>query len=147
MIKDQLAQYCDLLEERKDIIKRIASLEDKINRIEREGNVIDSVACGRQGKKPMRTVKITGFPYPEYSKTKTILSLRQSKLQDLEQHLLEEINNLDDYINSVDNSRIRRILRYRYIDEMTWIQVANHIGGKATQDSVRMEHDRFLESN
>ncbi len=53
-------------------------------------------------------------------------------------------NQLNRYIASVDDSLIRQILSYRYANGLSWLQVAMHIGGGNTADSVRMIHDRFL---
>lgn len=40
--------------------------------------------------------------------------------------------------------RMQRIVRYRYIEELSWEQVAIRMGRKATAGSVRMEFDRFM---
>lgn len=41
--------------------------------------------------------------------------------------------------------RMQRIIRYRYLEELSWEQVAVKMGRKATADSVRKELDRFFE--
>ena len=41
--------------------------------------------------------------------------------------------------------RMQRIIRYRYIEELSWQQIANKMGRKATADSVRKELERFFE--
>ena len=41
--------------------------------------------------------------------------------------------------------RMQRIIRYRFLEEMSWEQVAVKMGRKATADSVRKELDRFFE--
>ena len=40
--------------------------------------------------------------------------------------------------------RMQRIIRYRYLEWMTWEQVAARMGRRATADSVRMELNNFL---
>lgn len=40
--------------------------------------------------------------------------------------------------------RMQRIIRYRYLEELPWEQVAVKIGRKATADSVRKELNRFF---
>lgn len=42
-------------------------------------------------------------------------------------------------------ARVQRIVKYRYLDGLTWEQVAARMGRKATADSVRKELDRFFE--
>lgn len=41
-------------------------------------------------------------------------------------------------------ARMQRIVRYRYLEGMSWEQVAEKMGRKATADSVRMELNNFL---
>ena len=58
-----------------------------------------------------------------------------------------EYNRLMRYIEKVDDSLTRQILTLRYINGYSWSQVAMHIGGGNTSDSVRMIHKRFLEND
>ena len=41
-------------------------------------------------------------------------------------------------------SRMQRIIRYRYLEGMTWEKVAVRIGRRATGESVRKEFENFL---
>ena len=107
--------------------------------------VSDSVACGKKGKKPIKTVKIEGFPIKDYDKKKNILKKYKIKLELMEQELLEKLNDVEEYIENIKDSRIRRIMRYRYIDNFTWQQVARKMGINHTADGCRMAHDRFME--
>lgn len=56
-------------------------------------------------------------------------------------------NRLNRYIATVSDSLMRQILTLRYVNGMSWVQVAMSIGGGNTADSVRMAHDRFLWKN
>jgi len=58
-----------------------------------------------------------------------------------------ELNRLTRYINSVEDSQIRQILSLRYINGLSWVQIAFALGGGNTADGVRMAHKRFLEKN
>ena len=58
-----------------------------------------------------------------------------------------ELNRLNRYINSIDDSFIRQILTYRYISGYTWNQVAAHIDANLTGEACRKAHDRFLQQN
>ena len=40
--------------------------------------------------------------------------------------------------------RMQRIIRYRIFEELSWKQVAMKMGRRATEDSVRMEYQRFF---
>lgn len=105
--KEILIQYSDLQEEIKEVRDRIEKTENQIERIEREGAVCDKVMGGDGGLQPF---KIEGFPYPEYSRKKTLLYARKATLTGLEMELLETLNQVEEFIASVTDSRMRRII-------------------------------------
>ena len=43
--------------------------------------------------------------------------------------------------------RMQRVVRYRYLEGMTWEQVAGQMGQRSTADSVRKEFERFFQKN
>ena len=55
-----------------------------------------------------------------------------------------ELNRLNRFIETVDDSMMRQILSLRYVNGLAWRQIAFSIGGNNTADSVRMIHNRFL---
>lgn len=144
MTKDVLIQYCDLKTEVKDLRDRIDKLERQIGKIEDDGLVSDSVRGGIGG---IQHFKITGFPYPEYTRKKTAMYMYKAMLENAELELLETTNDVEEYIQTIRDSRIRKILRLRYIDNLTWDTVGYRLGGGNNADSARKAHDRFLEKN
>lgn len=140
--KEILTQYNDLLEEAKEVRERISQTEKQIAKIEEEGNVIDTVSGGSGG---IQHFKIEGFPYPEYSRKKSLLYARKSILANLELELLETLNQVEKFIASVEDSRMRRIITLRFIDNLSWNKVADRIGGGNTEGSIKMAFQRFME--
>lgn len=140
--REILIQYSDLQEEVKEVRERIDKTEKQIAKIEDDGNVVDSV-CGGSGG--IQHFKIEGFPYPEYSRKKTLLYARKATLASLEMELLETLNQVEEFIASVEDSRMRRIINFRFIDKLSWVQVANRLDSNSTADGVRMEFNRFME--
>lgn len=140
--KEILIQYSDLQEEVKEVRERIDKTEKQISKIEEEGNVVDSVSGGNGGTQHF---KIEGFPYPEYSRKKTLLYARKATLASLEMELMETLNQVEEFISSVNDSRMRRIITLRFNDNLPWLKVAERLGGNSTADSVRMEFNRFME--
>lgn len=140
--KKVLSQYSDLQEEVKEVRLKIERLEKDISKIEAGEMVIDSVSGGNGGKQHF---KIEGIPFPEYSRKKTLLYARKATLQLLEDDLLEKTNEVEQFIASVDDSRIRRIINLRFLENKSWNEVADCIGGGNTEDSVRKSFTRFFE--
>lgn len=144
MDKHTLEQYADLRAEERDLVERIHKTESQLRKLEQEGIVADSVTRGKRGKKSLGTVKIQGFPTPEYDRLRSLLINRKVQLQYMDVKLLELLNQVEDYINSIEDSRMRRILRYRYIDGLMWYQVAQRMGRGHTGESCRKAIERFL---
>ena len=142
MDKNVLIQYTDMIEEVKDIRKRILQTEKQISRIEEEGTVKDTVSGGMGG---IQHFVVEGMPVPELSRKKLLLNKRKAMLIEKENELLELMN---------QKSELRMMFRCYYIDGMTWLQVAhkmNQLHPKRrvayTEDSCRMRNTRFFQEN
>ena len=122
--------------------EKIEKLEKQIEKRESDGNVIDKVRGGEGG---LQSFKIEGFPYPEYSRKKTLLYARKATLSELEMELLETLNEVEMFIASVKDSHMRRIISLRVVDGLSWNKVADYIGGGNTEGSVKMSFQRFME--
>lgn len=140
--KQILVQYADLQQEAKEVRDKIEKIEKQIYKIENEGNVIDKVRGGEGG---LRSFKIEGFPYPEYSKKRTLLFARKTTLSELEMELLETLNDVEVFISNIKDSHIRRIVSLRVVEGLSWNKVAAKIGGGNTEGSVKMAFQRFME--
>ena len=151
MDKNILSEYADMKEEIKDLRRRIAEDQKRIDQLQRT-IVSDSVSCGKKGKKPIRTVKIKGFPKVEIERRIEMMKKRQAKLQMLETDLIEKQLQVEEYIQTIQKSELRTMFRLYYIDNLTWYQVALRMNQtfpkrkiKYTDDNCRKRHDRFLE--
>lgn len=81
MDKSILSEYADMKEEIKDLRRRIAEDQKKLDQLQHT-IVSDSVSCGKKGKKPIRTVKIKGFPQMEINRRISLLERRKAKFAD-----------------------------------------------------------------
>lgn len=55
-----------------------------------------------------------------------------------------ELAYLRGYIARIDDALTRRIFELRYIDGLSWAQVAKSVGGGNTAEAVRKRHNRYL---
>ena len=145
MEKHVLIQYTELLKEREDIRRRLRRTEARLKKIESDGYLVaDSVTCGKRGKKPLGTRVIRGIPFPELKELRRRLEVQKAQLEVAENAVTEQVKAVWDFIQGVDDSRMRRLLRYRYLDGLGWTEVAIRMGGKHTADSCRMAVERFF---
>lgn len=156
--KEILTQYSDLLKEKEEVRNKIAYLEDRIPKLEEkikkieDGEVVkDKVRGGLGG---IQSFTVEGVPTEEYQKKRTellskklMLNQRKSILEILEFEITEKISDVEEFISSIDDSRMRRIINLKFIENLTWLQVANRIGGGNTESSIKMSFHRFMENN
>ncbi|MCC8163428.1 MAG: hypothetical protein LIO86_09785 [Lachnospiraceae bacterium] len=149
MDKTVLIEYADVQEEVKDLRRRIRKLEDEIVKLE-NSVVSDTVSCGKKGKKPIKTVRITGTPDAAITRKRTSLRARRAILREKEAELLEQQTQAEGFINGIEKSELRTMLKLRYMDGLMWHQVAYQMSlmyprKNYTADSCRMVHNRFFE--
>ena len=128
MTKKELSQLYYLNREIEEIQRRITELEEL------------ATGC---------TSRITGMPIlhgvndkigkyvAEMADLQCLLDLNLKKC-------FSELNRLNRFINSIEDSQMRMILSLRYINGLPWEQVAASISYALSGESVRKAHDRFL---
>lgn len=77
------------------------------------------------------------------------LAIKLSELRSLYELKLEELyiqrTRIERFINSIEDSEIRLIVRYRNVKLMTWEEIANRLGYERT--TVSKKYWRFIEGN
>ena len=141
MDKDILKQYIDACEAVKETEEQIRQLQKN-----RKTVVVDAVK-GSMHDFPFaeKSFKVTGIAH---------FVLEDPGQLDREELILEERkaaaaqikSQVEAWLNTIP-VRMQRIIRYRDFDGLTWRQVAMKMGRKATEDSVRMEYQRFFDEN
>lgn len=134
MNKEQLKQLKYLKTEIEVIKKQIEELDYT--------TVTDSVK-GSSAYFPYvaRNFKIEGLDEEGYNyKFKRLRNKLNRKIDEL----MDLVEGTNEFIDSIEDSLTRQIISLRYINGLTWEQVAESIGGNNTADSVRKVAERFL---
>lgn len=140
--KQVLKQYTSLKAEAEEVRRRISDLEEQTKRIEKGGLVVDKVMGGNGGNQPFR---IEGFPYPEYSRKKTLLIARKHTLEMLEADIDNKLNEVHEFLSTIEDSITRRIVTYRVVDGLTWEEVAMRMGGSNNENNVKKTYQRYID--
>ena len=129
MTSKQLDQVFNLTREKRELEKMLLEIPD-ITAVR-----YDSVGVSNSGiSSPVQKIA------EQREKIRELISMKLAEISVAEREILE-------YIFSINDSQIRRIMRLRHIELKSWLQVANAIGGNNTADSVRMMHDRYLKEH
>lgn len=126
-----LKQYRHLVMEIKDIDKRIIAH----NRAEVQRDIV------RGGYGGTQRFDIEGQSETlEKSRLQMEILKKKQKRAELEAKTVA----VEEFITAVDDSRMRQILRLRYMDGMSWNETAKSIGEFGQGDAVRISCSRFL---
>ena len=132
----------------KDIHKEIWELEKRIQvhrkRLKKIDKQVSDVVKGTGRYGCYGNMRVHGHNDPNYIREKMELNQKLKQMESLKLMLLEKEVEAEKYIESIQESRLRRILRFRFEDEMTWQQVAKAMGGRCTADGCRMEYNRWI---
>ena len=138
-----LEQYTALQDEQKDLIRRIQSLDARLLNIETNVIVSDTVSRGKKGRQSLGIVRIEGFPSQDYTRRKQALKRLKETLSRKSDELLEMLNDVEEYMDSIDDGEIRALIRYRYIDGMSWRDVGKAV--HMNEDAARKKLERYLQ--
>ncbi len=97
------------------------------------------------------TQKITGLPHvgggDMVGDLATLIAEQKDLIELMKKRSVIEYIRLNRYIANVEDAQMRMILSLRYVNGLSWQQVAFHIGGNNTADGVRKAHNIFLKKN
>lgn len=135
----------ELLKQYRFCKKRIAELDEEIDRPKRENTVQDTVQ-GSQKDFPyiMRTRTICGCPDICDSNSEI------NRLYKERAECKRIVKEVSVFVHSVDDNIIRRALIMRYMEGSSppkWDKIAMKIGGGNTADSIRMTVSRYIEKS
>ena len=102
-------------------------------------------------------VKGSSHEFPYTAQTFHIEGIAYPLVQDpgeedrLEEILRERLRNAEKIKHDVEvwmntiSMRMQRIIRYKIFEELTWNEVAERMGRKATELSIKKEYQRFMD--
>lgn len=136
--KELLKQYSDLQKEIKELELRIERVKNKPVQV-----VSDSVkGSARFFPYEPRTFVITGLEADKkeqhLEKLNSLLYKRRAKCREL---ALE----IEEFINTIPDSRTRRVFSLRYIDGLNWLQIARKIERYDESYPRKVIHDKYLD--
>ncbi len=144
MTKDELKQLTFLKGE-------VAMLENQIEEVKKKINkyrTSDSVKASQtEFPYTQHSIFVSGIPEKSYSgawELRKELEELKLRLQERKEECDWEYIRLNNYIQSIDDSLIRQILTYKYINNLPWEQVAANISDNYSGDYVRVKLNDFL---
>ena len=70
----------------------------------------------------------------------------EERISYLKEQIAQQEGKISAWISTIENDQTRQIFRMRFIGCLTWAEVAQVIGGRNTENGVKMICYRYLES-
>lgn len=97
-------------------------------------------------------VNMDGMPHAPGVKNPTeeislLIMEMKGRIEREKEAYAREVIEIEAYINAVDDHHVRLIMLYRFVNLLTWQQIANRIGGGNTADSCRKSCFRYIDTH
>ena len=140
--KEELNQLQDLRREIDELDAKIAKLQH-----ESGGRIVsDKVRASTKEFPYVQTsVKITGLDYEGDQRSRKRIERKRQLLMERKERAEELELRITQYINTVGDSRIRRMMEYKYVEGYTWEEIGRvlHCDRTAAEKAVA----RYLKEN
>lgn len=148
MDQNVLVQYCELMEEIKDLRERIK----KLDRFLQNPPIVSDTVRGTRRDGTIGPIKISGIPDPEYHRKHGLRERYRKMLEAKEAELLELTCQAEEYIETIPKAELRIMFRLYFIDGLSDAKVADRMNKifpkrkvKYTDENVKKRRQRFFE--
>lgn len=132
----------ELLEQYADMRREARMWERELDELRKKNVVVKDTVRGSMSSFPYTAHPVTIQGVPKPSKR---FAAREKRLEERRERLAEQLAEIDDFIDSLEDSQLRQIINYRYVRGYNWVKTARLIGGRNTADGCRMKVTRFFE--
>ena len=141
MDRQSLKQISDIRMEIRNLERAEGQLEKEIDTLN-QNKVYVNVIGSRQDL-TIGPIKVRGHP-KGYEKKLSGLQKKKALIEKKRTELLQLENKAVEYILSIEDSGLRQIIMLRYIDDLSWQQVAARMGYRYSAESCRKKAERFM---
>lgn len=141
-MKELFEQYAAMRLEHADLRKRISRMQREL-RLLQNSRVADTVTGSREDL-TIGPIKVVGKPTRQYAEQQKKLAALINRYNTNADILAAKLEEVEHYLEAVEDARLRTMLRLRYVDGYTWTDVGLRIG--LTSSGVRMAIERFFEN-
>lgn len=133
MTLEKLEQYADMRRESQ-------MWERELDELRKKNAVVKDTVRGSMSSFPYTAHPVTIQGVPKPSKR---FAAREKRLEERRERLAEQLAEIDDFIDSLEDSQLRQIVQYHYIKGYSWTKTARLVNNK--ESAVRMRVKRYFE--
>ena len=130
---------------RKEIKEIDAEIEECLHQVEKYSDLIVSdTVKGTRKDGTYGSIKITGRERKGYKRQRKLYARKVGRKKTLKEKLERRVEEAEEYIESIEDSELRRLLKLRCIKNMEWQQVAECMGSKFNENKCKQRYSRFM---
>lgn len=131
----------EMLEQYDDMCREAKMWEQELDELRKKNTVVKDTVRGSMSSFPYTThsVTIQGMQKPNGR-----IAAQEKRLEERMERLDAMLTEIDDFIDKLEDSQLRQIINYRYVQGYSWVKTARIVGGKNTADGCRMKVARFF---
>jgi len=132
------------LEEYRDIKNEIRQINTSIGKLLNNKNaLVSDTVKGSSQSFPYseRVIQVSGVLGHKYDKA---YKKRMSTLETRLSCCIDKISEIDSFVDTITNSKIRQIIELRYIQGLSWLVVSRKVYNYPSENRARMAVTRFF---
>ena len=135
-----------VLEQYIDACAQIREIEADIKRLKKRKSVVQDSVRGSNSEFPYQPKSFHLEGTTEQIGDRDMLEEEQRLLDERKAAAIRIKIDVEAWMLTIP-IRMQRIIKWKIFDGLTWQQVANKLGNKATESSAKKEFERFLKKN
>ena len=141
-MKELFENYAAMRLSHADLKKRISRMQRELKLL-KNSQVADTVTGSREDL-TIGPIKVVGKPTKQYTEQSKRLAALIEKYNRKANELTAKLEEVEQYLDTVDDERLCTMLRLRYVDGYTWTDVGMRVG--MTGDGCRMFIERYFKN-
>lgn len=142
-MKELFENYAAMRLSHADLKKRISRMQRELKLL-KNSQVADTVTGSREDL-TIGPIKVVGKPTKQYAEQSKHLAALIEKYNRKANELTAKLEEVEQFLDTVEDERLCTMLRLRYVDGYTWTDVGMRVG--LTSSGVRMAIERFFETS
>ena len=142
-MKELFENYAAMRLSHADLRKRISRMQRELKLL-KNSQVADTVTGSREDL-TIGPIKVVGKPTKQYAEQSKHLAALIEKYNRKANELTAKLEEVEQFLDTVEDERLCTMLRLRYVDGYTWTDVGMRVG--LTSSGVRMAIERFFETS
>ena len=135
-----MAVTLEMLEQYNDMFREAKMWEQELDELRKKNTVVKDTVRGSMSSFPYTThsVTIQGMQKPNGR-----IAAQEKRLEERRERLYAMLTEIDDFIDKLEDSQLRQIINYRYVQGYSWVKTARLVHNK--ENAIRMRVKRYFE--